>query len=89
MPTIECPKCKTEIQVQPVQDIVVEWSGNAFTDTRPMVASVTPDGALVIGVTAGKKILYLKLISFIGGAYGSFAVPSGDDTAVAGGGDAA
>lgn len=52
MPIIECPRCKAKINFNqaPVQDIVAQWSDNVFTDERPVVAGLTPDGALAVGL---------------------------------------
>ena len=59
MGTIKCPKCNAEIQLEGVQDIVLTWSDNVFTDERQMIASVTPDGALILGLTNqhGKRVM--------------------------------
>lgn len=59
---MKCPTCSTEINITPVQDIVLAWSANVFMDKRPMVAGLTPDGAVVLGLTnQDNKRIYLSI----------------------------
>ena len=69
---LQCPHCHTQLtlqqQVQPTQDLIFTWSTSIMDDERPMVAAITPDGALLlkgkdtkgvshlISVTLGKEV---------------------------------
>lgn len=59
--SVECPRCGAHLEIdpgQPVQDLVLAWSDTPLVDERPMVAGISPDGTLILGLTNqhGKKI---------------------------------
>lgn len=66
-PLVRCPRCGTTLAIQlppqqPVQNAVVEWSENSFTDERPLTASIEEGGGLVLGLTdQHKKKVFLTI----------------------------